>query len=338
MNYDKILSNIFLLDNWHFNKLNVSKYKTARRLKNKYQNIVQYIENRYNDSESFKETIYRMFNNIEIRPVCKTCGNKVDFIGKGNVIFRKYCSNSCSAISEETKQRKQESDKLKHGGKLGWNICTEQKIQNRKKTFIERYGSTSYNNSEKRKQTCLDKYGVSNIMFVKEFKEKRNNTLRERFNETNLLLIPESQEKRNKTIKELRKTIKSKEEDKAFEILSSQFSDIIRQYSSDKYPWLCDFYIVNEDLYIECHFSHFHYSKPFEGTENDYNEIKKLKYKSEQIKKIRNVKKTQYDMIIYTWSDLDVRKRNTAQSNNLNYKEFYSLDELKKWINKESHT
>ncbi len=49
-------------------------------LSKKYKNfdidddICRYLKNRFKDSESLKETLYRIKNNIEIRPVCKTCG------------------------------------------------------------------------------------------------------------------------------------------------------------------------------------------------------------------------------------------------------------------------
>lgn len=57
-------------------------------------NIEQYLTNRYIDSESIVETIYRIWKNIEIRPVCKYCGNYIRFVpGSG---FRECCSVSCS--------------------------------------------------------------------------------------------------------------------------------------------------------------------------------------------------------------------------------------------------
>jgi hypothetical protein len=58
-----------------------------------------------------------------------------------------------------------------------------------------------------------------------------------------------------------------------------------------------------------------------------------LKQKSEQRKQIIKKNKTKYDSVIYTWSDLDVRKRNIAKQNNLNYIEFWNINELKDWLN-----
>lgn len=314
MNYDKILTNIFFIDDWHLNKSYLNKYKRHYKNKTKYKNIIHYIENRYNDSLSFKETIYRMRHNCEIRPVCKTCGNTVEFIGKGNKLFRDFCSNKCSGINKDTIVKKQNTDKEKHNGILGWNISTPEKIQARKDSLIKKYGT--WENACKEieilhKNGVKNKYGVDSIMNIDEIKIKRNNTLKQKFiyNHSNT-------------------------EDEAYNILKQKFNNVIRQYTSNKYPWACDFYIIDLDLYIECHFSHFHNFRKYIGSDDDLNEIKILENKSKQIKKKTNKNKTQYDVIIYTWSDLDVRKRNKAKENKLNFLEFYSLDELKIWLNK----
>ena len=87
-------------------------------------------------------------------------------------------------------------------------------------------------------------------------------------------------------------------------------------------------------MYIECHFSHFHHFRKYIGNDKDLKEIETLNNKSKEIKLKTGINKTQYDVIIYTWSDLDVRKRNKAKENNLNFLEFYTLNELKEWINK----
>ena len=115
MDYDKKLSTYFLQDPWHFNRDNCKKYTLKKK---RLINIKKYIDNRYVDSLSFKETIYRMYYNIENRPTCKTCGGEVKFVGKYPIIFRQYCCNRCSGISPETINKKQLSDKAKHNGHL----------------------------------------------------------------------------------------------------------------------------------------------------------------------------------------------------------------------------
>lgn len=39
-----------------------------------------------------------------------------------------------------------------------------------------------------------------------------------------------------------------------------------------------------------------------------------------------------YNNAITTWTIRDVNKRNIAKNNNLNWIEFWNIDELKKWI------
>ena len=256
MNYDKILSNYFLLDPWHFNKDNCKKYTLKKK---RLINIRNYIENRYIDSISFKETIYRMYNNIEYRPVCKTCGNEIKFVGKYPIIFRQYCCNRCSGISPETINKKQLSDKAKHNGKLGWNKNTPEKNNKRLNTIYNKYGSMSYF-KDKVKETCISKYGVETPMLLKDVQLKRNNTLQQN-NSFN----------------------KSNQEELAYNILIEYFGreNIIRQYSDNIYKWNCDFYIIKEKLYIECHFSHFHHFHPFNINNNeDLIELNKLREKS----------------------------------------------------------
>lgn len=313
MNYDKYLSNIFFNDDWHLNLSYLNKYKRHYKKRTKYQNIINYIENRYDDSESFKETLYRIKHNCEIRPVCKTCGNTVKFIGKNHKLYADFCSNKCSGVNKETILKKQEQDRKKHNGLLGWNKNTPEKIQARKDSLIKKYGSweTACKEIEKlHKEGVKRKYGVNSVMDIDEFKIKRNITIKNKFIYNH-----------------------SKPEDEAYNLLSCYFDNVIRQYVSKEYPWACDFYIIDIDTYIECHFSHFHNFKPYIGNDEDKKEIKILQQKSNEIKKKTNKIKTQYDVIIYTWSDLDVRKRDLAKQNNLNYLEFYNLNDLKQWIN-----
>lgn len=72
------------------NKIN-SHYK---QIISKNQELKEYLKTRYSDSEDYNETIFRIWKNIEIRPVCPICGKPVKFIsGNG---FRECCSVSCS--------------------------------------------------------------------------------------------------------------------------------------------------------------------------------------------------------------------------------------------------
>lgn len=69
--------------------------------------LLEYLQKRFEDSESIDETIYRIIHKIEIRPTCPCCGKKVIFsnIYKG---FQHYCSYFCHFSSEMTKFWKKE--------------------------------------------------------------------------------------------------------------------------------------------------------------------------------------------------------------------------------------
>ena len=64
MDYDKKLSTYFLQDPWHFNRDNCKKYTLKKK---RLINIPNYIDNRYVDSLSFQQTIYRISYNIDNR-------------------------------------------------------------------------------------------------------------------------------------------------------------------------------------------------------------------------------------------------------------------------------
>ena len=71
------------------------------------KDIKSYLENRFDDSSSIEETISRIGNGIERKPVCPICGKPVTYIGKPSKMFSTYCSYTCAANSEETNKKKQ---------------------------------------------------------------------------------------------------------------------------------------------------------------------------------------------------------------------------------------
>ena len=102
----------------------------------------------------------------------------------------------------------------------------------------------------------------------------------------------------------------------------SQFSldDVIREYKSAEYPFNCDFYIKNLNLYIECNFHWTHGGHAYDS-ENLEDLAIIEKWKSKQSK--------YYNNAITTWTVRDVRKRNIAKKNKLNYIEFFDFNKAK---------
>ena len=242
------------------------------------------------------------------------------------------------------------------------NVSYNSEIINKiKQTKVKRYNNENYNNREQSKQTCLEKYGVDNPFKSKEIQDKFKQTIIDKYGCDCPFKSIEIQNKFKQTIinkygKEfncfdldkaykIASTVsfktklknnsfsKSKEEDKCYELLKEKYFDIIRQYRSELYPFNCDFYIPSRDLYVEYNGSQYHHNHPFDkNNKDDIKELHILQEKSNNSLRHKQGKKSQYDTMIYVWTDLDVRKRNIAKQNNLNFIEFWNLTDVNKFI------
>ena len=376
---DDIVKEEFKSKRYVYNPNTLRRYTS--KIEGKYnKDIYEYLVNRYDDSDSLKETLYRIYNGIEEHPKCPTCGKPLIFKG----IFFKFCSNICAQSSDEIKQKikqtclekygvdnyaksKESKEKVKqtclkkYGVEYSWqsNEC-KQKI---KQTCLEKYGVDSPLKSKeirnKCKLTCLEKYGVDNPAKLEENKEKVKQTclkkygglapicnpdiknqikqtclekygvdnygksLKHKTNMSTIMLSDEMQKHRYSIMSKNNTFNTSKEEDEVYEFLS-QYIDVTRQFNgSSKYPFCCDFYIEDLDMFIECNFHWTHGGHPFDPS-SIKDQVKLEQWKAKQTK--------YYNNAINVWTKRDVEKRNKAKEENLNYKEFWSLKELKEFF------
>ena len=376
---DDIVKEEFKSKRYVYNPNTLRRYTS--KIEGKYnKDIYEYLVNRYDDSDSLKETLYRIYNGIEEHPKCPTCGKPLIFKG----IFFKFCSNICAQSSDEIKQKikqtclekygvdnyaksKEGKEKVKqtclkkYGVEYSWqsNEC-KQKI---KQTCLEKYGVDSPLKSKeirnKCKLTCLEKYGVDNPAKLEENKEKVKQTclkkygglapicnpdiknqikqtclekygvdnygksLKHKTNMSTIMLSDEMQKHRYSIMSKNNTFNTSKEEDEVYEFLS-QYIDVTRQFNgSSKYPFCCDFYIEDLDMFIECNFHWTHGGHPFDPS-SIKDQVKLEQWKAKQTK--------YYNNAINVWTKRDVEKRNKAKEENLDYKEFWSLKELKEFF------
>lgn len=87
-----------------------------------------------------------------------------------------------------------------------------------KRTKLKNHGDENYNNREKFKET----WKTGEPWKKEHYTKKRNKS----FNS-------------------------SSDENIIFELLCNKFNEVKRQYSSDKYKYVCDFYVPDLELYIE---------------------------------------------------------------------------------------
>lgn len=137
---------------------------------------------------------------------------------------------------------------------------------------------------------------------------------------------PEWQAKHN-AVKRARGTFHVSHPEKLWkERLGNKFgvNNVIYNYRSDLYPFNCDFYIKSMNLYIELNFHWTHGSHPY-NADNYEDQLLLEKWKSKHTKF--------YEAAICTWTVRDVRKRQIAQENQLNYRVFYNEREIENWFN-----
>lgn len=334
MNYDNLLINIFFKND----KINRSTY--LKLIKRSYNNICLYLTQRYDEFNSIRETLYRIKYNIDNVPICPVCGTKLKFNGRNGILYLSHCSNRCKKLDENVNNKWKESC-----GELGTNR------NKAKETMIKRYGVANpyqidkvinkvkiinkqkYKKSlEKRNNTCLRKYGVESYLQTNDCKEKRKQTSLVKYGTEHPMQsnVVKSKYDWDKIISKIISTKEknhtfntSKEEDESYKLLKTLYNDIKRQYKEKRYPFLCDFYIPSLDLFIECQYGWQHGKHPF-----DVNNIDDCFY----INKIKDKHTKYYDNVIYNWTVRDPLKRKIAKDNNLNYVEFWSVNELKEWI------
>ena len=322
-------------------QLHSRKMSDEQKQRIKQTKLKKYGDENYTNVDKIKQTKLERYGNENYNNINKIKQTKLERYGDENftninkriqTYNIKYGGNS-PTCNNLIKEKIKNTVKIRYGVNHIFNLPEIRKLSSEKakseesknklkKTRLERYGDENFTNRNKAAETCLKRYGVSNKRKLAESKEHMSKVMKSEY----------VQAKRNKTLKENNSYRKSIQEENCFYLLYNKYPDIIRQYHSKEYPFNCDFYIPSLDLYIEYQGSHYHHFHPF--NENNINDIKELnRLKQIEIEELKTKKKSQYTKIIYTWTDLDIRKRKIVNQNNLNFIEFWNLDDVKKWLN-----
>ena len=199
--------------------------------------------------------------------------------------------------------------------------------EKKKETCAARYGVDNPAKSkciqEKSKHTCKNKYGVEYPLQSKILQEKSKQTCKNKYGVDNPFKSLEVQQKIYNT-KKLNHTFSSSSAEEYFKnYLDSKNISYKTQYKSEKYPFCCDFYLDDLDLYIEIQGNWTHGNEPYNESNKNHQEIlESWKSKSETHKYYKNA--------INVWTIRDVLKRETAKQNQLRYLEIFSckIDEV----------
>lgn len=176
---------------------------------------------------------------------------------------------------------------------------------------------------KKQSQRLRDMYADSDSVFNSEdHRRKLSAALKAAWQnpdtrERHIASIPDAVIKSNETKRKQKTFNTSSNEDAMYTKLVDTYGadNVIRQYSDDRYPFSCDYYIPSEDLFIELNAHWTHGPKPFDPSDEECLEL---------LDKWRSKHTKFYDQAIYVWTDLDVRKYQAALENNLNYERIYN--------------
>ena len=265
---------------------------------------------------------------------------KTDFVKKKmrETNLRKYGFN-CSSKSEIVKEKTKQTCLKRYGVEYAGQI--EEAKEKSKKTCLEKYGSEYYIGSK----DCLEKtiefskqnYNVDWFTKSEEIKNKAKKTMLRRYGVEYSMQIPknkeymsylmssyEMQERRYNTMKRNHTFNSSSTEEELFLYIKSRFPTVVRQYKDkNRYPYFCDFYIPELDYFIELQGYYTHGKHPFDPNSNE--DLQLIEYYK---------KKYGEDcQPITIWSIKDVEKRDCAKRNHLNFKEVWSLEDGKNFVN-----
>lgn len=252
---------------------------------------------------------------------------------KIKIICRKYKIQKSKEQKAELRKR---TTLLKYGVE---NISQLKEIKDKKKqTCLVNYGVDNPAKSdivyEKIRETCLERYGVDSSNRTEEKKQAIRNTMLKKYGKNNIVKtdfvkqkLKEQQEQINIKIVQTKKKNnsfnKSENEDKIFKLLSANFK-VKRQYQTNLYSFACDFYLPEIDLYIEYQDSWTHGGMVFDI--NNPTCLEKYRIWVDKAKTSEF-----YQNALNVWTVRDVIKRQIAEDNNLNWIEFFSLEEFMKW-------
>ena len=299
---------------------------------NEYSNLAIHIKNSHSMSaEKYYKTYYG-------QPKCVICGKPTKF--KNLVIgYKETCSTHCSRINgaKKTKER--------YGYYPGSYNSIEQK-----QYMLNKYGVENAQQNSKIRQKTIDtnnqKYGVSYSFLTKESKEKskinsHSKEVKNKIKKTCLKKYGETNSAKSNIVKKkARNTVLdkhnicfseerlalSKKELKNASKIEQYFYNNLNDYtvlynaSSNKYPYLCDFYIKELDLYIELNITWTHGWHYY--TESDKPKLLEMKNKNNAY----------YDVAIYIWTTHDLEKRDCAIKNNLNYVVVWDKNQINKLL------
>ena len=163
---------------------------------NVHQNIIKEIHALISIDINIKNKIWLIMNNRTSEPKCE-CGKEAVWSNEKKG-YSDFCSHICAMKSNKTKDKKKKIY-LNNKNKSLSNLLT---AKSPKKELSEEEIIKKRNiSNEKRKETIFKRYGVTNIMHLKEFSDKQEATMIKKYGVSKPLQNKKIKEKQKETIK-----------------------------------------------------------------------------------------------------------------------------------------
>ena len=266
--------------------------------------------------EDIKEKVRKTCLN-KYQGVAPSCNTLIQYkISKTNLErFGKKCVFENEDIKKKINKNIQKKYKVD-------NVSQSTLIKEKKKQTLlinhgVEYSFQSKKIQNKSKKTCFKKYGVDFYSKTKEFKDKSKKTCLERYGFPYPLQSKEILKKVHLTKKRNGTYSTSKPEENLYRIIQVIFPNytLTRQHSSDsRYPFACDFYIKELDLFIELQGHWTHGKEPYNGDNIPNSWL------------IKSKESLYYKNSINIYTIRDPLKREYAQKYQLNYLEIWKED------------
>lgn len=292
--------------------------------KKRFEKIYEDFKNSlfYSLDFSFKERLYLYFSDDYGLKLFKCkCGNKKRFHSFKDGYF-KFCCHTCAANDENTKIKTKETfDNFSEKYKQDINRRRSEKLKSYYenptddiKKFLSDRCYNNFHSTKERKSNCIKKRLEKRKSWTKEEKELHHKNAVQGQNKRTKDSWVESNLKQLKTKKKNKTTVSSKLEKYFEEYLLKLNISFEKQYSSKQYPFACDFYILDKDLYVEIQGNWTHGKHPFNPSDkNDMNIVNNWKEKNTDY----------YLSAIKNWTISDPYKREIAKNNKLNFLEIF---------------
>lgn len=170
--------------------------------------------------------------------ICSVCNKETKFVSL-SVGYKKY-HKKCISKDKKIKEKVKNTNNNKS--------LEEEKIriQKIKSTKLKKYGFSGYNNSEKRKQTCIDKYGVEHYVMTSQFSKKSKKTCIDKYGVEN---VSQLEFVKNKCVKTYNK---NKKDGVYYNKLShNRKIDLVNKILNENNFILLN-YILNDKIHIKC--------------------------------------------------------------------------------------